>query len=158
MTDWICPREEEIVAAFIRGESCSPIDAHIEACESCREAVALVRLFETDEPEERAKTADTHVPSLIWMKAMARRREKRDRTRRLGLPIGLVAGLLASILTGILIAPSNSSFTSRSADVLVSHLPLLALPAALILLVLLLVDYANRAGRPAHGRGGTLVR
>jgi hypothetical protein len=112
-------------------------------------------LFQAEEPEECDRTADAHVPDLIWMKAMAREHEKRDRTRSLGLPIGLVAGLFSGVMTSIMIAPPNSSFTPRSADVLLSHLPLLALAAVLILLVLFLVDYANRADLPAPGHGGT---
>lgn len=151
MTTSLCPRDEETVAAILDGNLSPSVDAHLETCPSCRAAADLVRIFQvqSDEPES---AADAYVPDLIWVRAMANRREQRRHTQRLGLPIGLVAGVLVGVVTSFLIAPANSAFSPRTLEALASHFSLLALPMVMVLLALSLVALANRADRAVPGR------
>ena len=144
----LCNHEEAVVAAAINGHLDAPLTGHLESCESCRAAVAMISLLKSDEPCGRDITANALLPDIIWTKALYVVRQRRKRMRKLGVVVGVVFGVLAGYLTGIVAAPSSPvNSVSRAASVLSHSLPLLC-PSALILLAVLLVFFANPVAGP----------
>ncbi|UCD64315.1 MAG: hypothetical protein JSW34_02425 [Candidatus Zixiibacteriota bacterium] len=152
----ICEREEEIVAAVISGQMDRSVSEHIETCESCRAAAGMTRMFQVEKESAGDGVVDVRLADIIWSRAALARREKRKRTRRLGLPAGIVSGVAVAILTALVIRPSDAALSAKGVESLLSlSVPLLA-PTVLILLAVSLVSFANRANGSMSGSGGRM--
>lgn len=139
----LCNCEEEIVVAAINGHLDTPLISHLESCESCRAAVAMTSLLRADEPCSDNTTAKVFMPDIIWTRAVYLMRQRQKRIRKLGLAVGAAFGILAGYLTGVVAMPANSAISLSQAASMLSHsLPALC-PAALIILAVVFVFFAN---------------
>lgn len=105
MTTVDCAHEQEVVRAVLTGrlEGREDLGLHLDACETCREVVAIASLFRD---ERDAALGDVHVPAAgqVWWRAAIRARldaahaAARPMTWAHGVAAASAAGLAASVL------------------------------------------------------------
>ena len=105
MTALDCAREPEVVQAVMEGRlaACEDLAPHVDACDVCREAVAITQLFREDRD---AALADVHLPAAgqVWWRAAVRARldgahaAARPMTWATGVTAACSAGLAAGVI------------------------------------------------------------
>jgi hypothetical protein len=133
-----CCREEEVVAAVIRGNLDGILSEHVASCASCRTAADVTALLQRDPVGKELDLRSSH---MIWARATLLVRAKRRRAQRLGLIVGIVCGALAGYLTGLLVLPSGTKVSLDRTAALLFHSLVLLLPTAVILAAVTLVVY-----------------
>jgi hypothetical protein len=143
-----CCREEEVVAAVIRGNLDGILSGHVASCVSCRTAADVTSLLQHDQV---GKDIDIRSSNMIWARATLLVRARRRRAQRLGLIIGIVCGALAGCLTGLLVLPSGTKVSFDRTAVLLSHSLVLLSPSIVILAaVAVIVFWDSRAPAIRH--------
>jgi len=138
-----CCREEEVVAAVIRGNLDGILPEHAASCVSCRTAADVTSLLQRDHV---GKEIDIRSGNMIWARATLLVRARRRRAQRLGLIVGIVCGALAGCLTGLLVLPSGTRVSLDRTAVLLSHSLVLLSPTLVILAaVAVIVFWDSRA-------------
>ena len=138
-----CCREEEVVAAVIRGNLDGILSEHVASCASCRTAADVTSLLQRDHV---GKEIDIRSSNMIWARATLLVRARRRRAQRLGLIVGIVCGALAGCLTGLLVLPSGTRVSLDRTAVLLSHSLVLLSPTLVILAaVAVIVFWDSRA-------------
>jgi len=135
-----CCREEEVVAAVIRGNLDGILSEHVAFCVSCRTAADVTSLLQRDQV---GKEIDVRSSYMIWARATLLVRARRRRAQRLGLILGIVSGALAGYLTSLLVLPSGTKVSLDRMAVLLSHSLVLLLPAVVILAAVALIVYSD---------------
>lgn len=122
-----CDREPEVVAAYTGGRVTPDVEAHLAACEGCRDAAAVTRwmLRLADVPAGAARLPDA---GTLWWKAQIARRweaERRssapvDAMERAELIVALIVVALATAwglpaVWRVLTAPANPETVTRIA-------------------------------------------
>jgi len=143
-----CDREEEVVAAAIDGHLDTFLSEHVNGCESCRVAVAMISLFQTDNVYTQETATNNRVPDVIWAKATYALRKRRERKRKSGLAVGAISGMVVGYLTSVIIAPENLSFSFGRIESFFMHTLSLLWPVVFILLAAMFVLYGNTADSP----------
>ena len=133
-----CCREEEVVAAVIRGNLDEPLAGHVASCESCRTAAAVTSLLQRERVGEEINVRSSN---MIWARATLLVRARRRRVQRLGLIVGIVSGALAGYLTSLLVLPSGTKVSLDRTAALLSHWLVLLLPTVVILIGVALIVY-----------------
>jgi hypothetical protein len=142
-----CCREEEVVAAVIRGNLDGILSGHVASCVSCRTAADVTSLLQRDQV---GKEIDIRSSNMIWARATLLVRARRRRAQRLGLIVGIVCGALAGCLTGLLVLPSGTKVSLyRTAALLFQSLVLLLPTVVILAAVTLVVCWSSRS--PAIG-------
>jgi len=138
-----CCREEEVVAAVIRGNLDGILPEHAASCVSCRTAADVTSLLQRDHV---GKEIDIRSSNMIWARATLLVRARRRRAQRLGLIVGILCGALAGYLTGLLVLPSGTKVSLDRTAVLLSHSLVLLSPTLVILAaVAVIVFWDSRA-------------
>jgi hypothetical protein len=135
-----CCREEEVVAAVIRGNLDGRLSGHVASCESCRTAADVAALLQRDRV---SKEIEVRSSNIIWARATLLVRARRRRAQRLGLIVGAVSGALAGYLTSLLLLPSETKLSLDRTAALLSHSPVLLLPAVVIVAAVALIVYSD---------------
>ena len=135
-----CRREEEVVAAVIRGNLDGPLSGHVASCESCRTAAGVTSLLQRDRV---GKEIDVRSSNRIWARATLLVRTRRRHAQKLGLIVGMVSGTLAGYLTSLLVLPSGTKVSIDQTAVLLSHSLVLLLPIVVILAAVALIIYSD---------------
>jgi hypothetical protein len=151
MKTMLCHREEEVVAAVIRGNCDGSLSAHLASCESCRAAANMILLLRRDRACEPEDASDICSRNSIWTRAVLKTRERRKRIQRLGLAMGIILGILAGYLTSMVVLPANTKVSFERTGFLLSHSQVLVWPMVVVLAAVLLVLYADHAQNPMSG-------
>jgi len=138
-----CRREEEVVAAVVRGNVEELWSGHVASCENCRAAANITSLLQRDRMCKVEGIADIRSRNMIWTRATLKMRAKRKRIQRLGLASAIVLGALAGWLTSLVVLPSGTTVSFERTAVLLSHSLILLLPAVVVLAAVSLVLYAD---------------
>ncbi len=143
-----CEQESRILRALASGRAVDPdVQAHLDACEVCREAAAVSRIMQ-DMAITTGETRPLPDPALLWWKAQLLRRWEAE--RHVAAPIErmhrveLLAGIVGLVLVVVwqwadlrrafgALSPSNLSAWTTTAGT--AHY----LPAALLGTVLLAI-------------------
>jgi len=135
-----CRREEEVVAALIRGNLDGLLSGHVASCESCRAAAEVTSVLQRDRV---GKEIDVPSSNVIWARATMLVRARRRRSQRLGLIAGIVSGALAGYLTSLLVLPSGTNVSLDGTAALLSRSLVFLLPAVVILAAVGLIVFSD---------------
>lgn len=140
----VCVREEDVVAAAASGDYDDSLVEHINQCESCREAAAMISLFQDELLNTRQLADGPNLANEIWAKAMIAQGSRRRFMRRLGVAVAFVIGLLTACAAGVAIAPSGTSTSLSNCELQLPAAIGLLLPIGFIILLTLTFVFDNR--------------